>query len=122
MANGGTMRNRGVEVLVTVVTVNNKDFDWSTTGTFSLNSKKLISLSGSIFKSDYDYFNTGTVEYSGQVADSHRVQVGESLSLIHIWILRLSVNWLRSMACTSLCVPARMYVRNGKWAVCLGGC
>ena len=79
MANGGTMRNRGVEVLVTVFPVQNKDFEWSTTGTFSLNSNKLISLSGSIFKSDYDYFNTGTVEYSGQVADSHRVQVGESI-------------------------------------------
>lgn len=79
MANGGTMRNRGVEVLVTVVPVQNKDFEWSITGTFSLNSNKLISLSGSIFKSDYDYFNTGTVEYSGQVADSHRVQVGESI-------------------------------------------
>lgn len=79
MANGGTMRNRGVEVLVTVVPVQNKDFEWSTTRTFSLNSNKLISLSGSIFKSDYDYFNTGTVEYSGQVADSHRVQVGESI-------------------------------------------
>lgn len=79
MANGGTMRNRGVEVLVTVVPVQNKDFEWSTTGTFSLNSNKVISLSGSIFKSDYDYFNTGTVEYSGQVADSHRVQVGESI-------------------------------------------
>lgn len=79
MDNGGTMRNRGVEVLVTVVPVQNKDFEWSTTGTFSLNSNKLISLSGSIFKSDYDYFNTGTVEYSGQVADSHRVQVGESI-------------------------------------------
>lgn len=79
MANGGTMKNRGVEVLVTVVPVQNKDFEWSTTGTFSLNSNKLISLSGSIFKSDYDYFNTGTVEYSGQVADSHRVQVGESI-------------------------------------------
>ncbi len=79
MANGGTMRNRGVEVLVTVVPVQNKDFEWSTTGTFSLNSNKLISLSGSIFKSDYDYFNTGTVEYSGQVADSHRVQVDESI-------------------------------------------
>ena len=79
MANGGTMRNSGVEVLVTVVPVQNKDFEWSTTGTFSLNSNKLISLSGSIFKSDYDYFNTGTVEYSGQVADSHRVQVGESI-------------------------------------------
>lgn len=79
MANGGTMRNRGVEVLVTVVPVQNKDFEWSTTGTFSTNSNKLVSLSGSIFKSDYDFFNTGTVEYSGQVTDSHRVQVGESI-------------------------------------------
>lgn len=79
MANGGTMRNRGLEVLLTVVPVQNKDFEWSTTGTFSLNSNKLISLSGSVFKSNYDYFNTGTVEYSGQVTDSHRVQVGESI-------------------------------------------
>lgn len=79
MANGGKMRNRGLEVLATVVPVQNKDFEWSTTGTFSVNSNKLVSLSGSVFKSDYDYFNTGTVEYSGQVADSHRVQVGESI-------------------------------------------
>lgn len=39
-----------------------------------------------------------------------------------IKILQLSVNWLRSMVCTSLCVPVRMYVRNGKWVGCLGGC
>ena len=63
------MRNRGVEVLVTVVPVQNKDFEWSTTGTFSLNSNKLISLSGSIFKSDYDYFNYG---YSGILRSGSR--------------------------------------------------
>ena len=78
-ANGGKMRNKGLEVLVTVIPVQNKDFEWSTTGTFSFNSNKLESLSGSVFKTEYDYFNTGTVEYSGQVADSHRVQVGEPI-------------------------------------------
>lgn len=78
-ANGGKMRNKGMEFLLTVVPVQNKDFEWSTTATFSFNSNKLESLSGSVFKSEYDYFNTGTVEYSGQVADSHRVQVGESI-------------------------------------------
>lgn len=78
-ANGGKMRNTGMEFLLTVVPVQNKDFEWSTTATFSFNSNKLESLSGSVFKSEYDYFNTGTVEYSGQVADSHRVQVGESI-------------------------------------------
>ena len=77
-ANGGKMRNKGLEILVNVIPVQTKDFEWSTTGTFSFNSNKLESLSGSVFKTEYDYFNTGTVEYSGQVADSHRVQVGES--------------------------------------------
>jgi len=78
-ANGGKMRNKGLEILVNVIPVQTKDFEWSTTGTFSFNSNKLESLSGSVFKTEYDYFNTGTVEYSGQVADSHRVQVGESI-------------------------------------------
>lgn len=78
-ANGGKMRNTGMEFLLTVIPVQNKDFEWSTTATFSFNSNKLESLSGSVFKTEYDYFNTGTVEYSGQVADSHRVQVGESI-------------------------------------------
>lgn len=78
-ANGGKMRNQGVEILVNVIPVQTKDFEWSTTATFSFNSNKLKSLSGSIFKTEYDYFNTGTVEYSGQVTDSHRVQVGESI-------------------------------------------
>ena len=74
MANGGTMRNRDVEVLLTVVPVLNKDFEWSTTGPFSLNSNKLISLSGSIFKSDYDYFNTGTVAVSYTHLDVYKRQ------------------------------------------------
>lgn len=78
-ANGGKMRNQGVEVLVNVIPVQTKDFEWSTTATFSFNSNKLESLSGSIFKTEYDYFDTGSVEYAGQVASSHRVQVGESI-------------------------------------------
>lgn len=30
--------------------------------------------------------------------------------------------WLRSMECTSLYVRVRMYVQNGKWVDCPGGC
>lgn len=80
-ANGGTMRNRGVELLVNVVPVQNKNLEWSTTATFSINSNKLVSLSGSVFKTEYDYFDTGNVEFpgSGQTNVSHRVQVGESI-------------------------------------------
>ena len=78
-ANGGTMENRGLEVLVNVIPIQLHDFEWTTTASFSVNSNKLKSLSGSIFKTEYDFFDTGTVEYSGQVASSHRVQVGESI-------------------------------------------
>ena len=79
IANGGTMRNRGVEILINAVAYHSKSFEWNTTVTFSYNKNELVSLNGSVFKTEYDYFNTGQVEYSGQVTDSHRVQVGESI-------------------------------------------
>lgn len=78
-ANGGVMRNKGLEILVSAIPVQKKNFEWSTTVTWSINSNKLESLSGSVFKTDYDYFNTGTVEYAGQVDVSHRVQEGEPI-------------------------------------------
>lgn len=79
VANGGTMRNRGIEIMVNATPVRTKTFQWNTTVTYSYNSNELVSLNGSIFKTDYDYFNTGQVEYSGQVTDSHRVQVGQPI-------------------------------------------
>ena len=79
IANGGTMRNRGIEILINAVAYRSKSFEWNTTVTFSYNKNELVSLNGSVFKTEYDYFNTGQVEYSGQVTDSHRVQVGESI-------------------------------------------
>ncbi len=78
-ANGGTMENRGVEVLVNAIPVMTKNFEWNTNVSFSNNSNKLKSLSGSVFKTEYDYFNTGWAEYSGQGTSSHRVQVGQSI-------------------------------------------
>ncbi|MDO4496796.1 MAG: TonB-dependent receptor, partial [Bacteroidales bacterium] len=79
VANGGTMRNRGIEILVNYTPISKKNFEWNTTVTFSYNKNELVSLNGSVFKTEYDYFNTGSVEYSGQVTDSHRVQVGQSI-------------------------------------------
>jgi len=79
-ANGGKMRNRGLEILLSGTPVKTDKFEWVTTGTFSKNSNKLVSLSGSIFKTDHNYFDPGNnVEYSGQVAPSHRVQEGQPI-------------------------------------------
>lgn len=79
-ANGGTLRNRGIEILLSGTPIQNKDFEWVTTATFSKNTNKLLSLSGSVFKSEHDYFEPKfDVEYSGQVARSHRLQVGQPI-------------------------------------------
>jgi len=79
MANGGTLKNKGVEVLLSGSPVLTDNIQWDTNITFSTNKSELESLNGSIFKSDYDYFDTGATYYEGQWTTSHRVQVGESI-------------------------------------------
>ncbi|WP_202913719.1 SusC/RagA family TonB-linked outer membrane protein [Pararcticibacter amylolyticus] len=77
-ANGGTMQNRGIEVLLSGVPVTAKNFDWHTNVTFSTNSNKLKSLDGSVFKTQFDYFNTGWLAEPVKT-ESHRVQAGERI-------------------------------------------
>jgi len=77
-ANGGTMQNKGLEVLVTGVPVQTKDFQWTTTGTYSTNSNKLESLDGR-YKSQSDFFLAGGVNYEGMTTQSHKVQVGHAI-------------------------------------------
>lgn len=77
-ANGGVMENRGIEVLLSGTPFVNKDFEWNTSVTFSTNSNKLKSLDGSIFKSEYDYFDEGWLAEPVKTS-SHRVQVGEKI-------------------------------------------
>ena len=79
MANGGNMVNRGIEVLINTTPVETEDFSWNSTITYSVNENKLKSLNGSVFKTDYDFFDTGDVYYEGQTTRSHRVQVGQSI-------------------------------------------
>jgi len=76
VANGGTMQNRGLEVLVSGIPVQTNDFEWTTTGTYSTNKNKLKSLDGA-FKTQFDYFDTGNVNFEGMTTSSHRVQVGQ---------------------------------------------
>lgn len=78
LANGGVMENRGIEILISVIPVQTKDFEWNTSVTFSKNSNKLKSLDGSTFKTNSDYFNTGWLAEPVKT-ESHRVQVGERI-------------------------------------------
>ena len=49
-ANGGVMENKGLEIMLSGVPVQTKDFEWNTSITFSTNNNKLKSINGKIFK------------------------------------------------------------------------
>ena len=77
-ANVGVMKNQGVEVLVNVIPITKKDFEWSTSVNFSTNTNKLVSLSNEDYKTTNDFFTTG---YTGEPIQTytHRVQVGRAI-------------------------------------------
>ncbi|WP_461639380.1 SusC/RagA family TonB-linked outer membrane protein [Labilibaculum euxinus] len=77
-ANGGVIENRGIEVMLSGTPFKTNDFEWTTTLTFSRNDNKLKSINGSVFKTDYDYFDTGWLAEPVKT-NTHRVQVGERI-------------------------------------------
>ncbi|MGF7138580.1 SusC/RagA family TonB-linked outer membrane protein [Roseimarinus sediminis] len=77
-ANGGVMVNKGIEFLFSTVPVKSKNLEWNSDITFSKNSNKLESINGKVFKTDYDYFDTGWLVEPVKT-QSHRVQVGERI-------------------------------------------
>ena len=76
-ANGGSMRNRGVEVSLTVIPVMTQDWQWSTSVNYSTNKSELLSLSSDQYVSN-DYSDQGWLPEPFQMA-SHRIQVGEPI-------------------------------------------
>jgi len=77
-ANVGSMENKGLEVLLNIVPLTYKDFQWTTSFNFSTNSNKLVSLSNNLYKTTVDYFDAG---YTGEPVQqsTHRIQVGKPI-------------------------------------------
>ncbi|MBR0525288.1 MAG: TonB-dependent receptor [Prevotella sp.] len=76
-ANAGTIRNTGLEVNLTAIPVQTKDFEWTTNVNFSTNSNKLVSLSN-------DEFIAGSYTDLNQLVapiqqPSHRIEEGKSI-------------------------------------------
>ena len=84
LANVGVMNNKGIEVLITAIPVQTKDFEWVTTLTMSHNSNKLVNLSNELYETA-DYLNTGGVSDPVSVS-THRVEVGGECG--HFWGLK----------------------------------
>jgi hypothetical protein len=78
LANVGSMRNTGIEVMVSGIPVKTKDFEWSTTVTLSHNSNKLLNLNNDLYETD------NFQELYGGLSDpisvpTHYMEVGHSL-------------------------------------------
>ena len=97
LANVGVMNNKGIELMVTGIPVQRKNFEWVSTLTLSHNSNKLVNLSNELYETA-DYLNTGGTGDPISVS-THRVEVGGACGLF----------WgLKSVGGVS---------ENGKWIV-----
>jgi len=76
-ANVGQMRNQGIEVMINVIPVKTKDFEYNTTLTFSHNSNKLLSLSNDLYVTD-NFMEVGGLSDPISVP-THCVEVGHRM-------------------------------------------
>lgn len=77
VANAGSMRNQGVELGVTVVPIQTKDFEWVTSLNYSTNKNELLSLSNDQFVSS-GYSDQGSTGEPLQTT-THRIQEGQPI-------------------------------------------
>lgn len=81
-ANVGEMDNKGIEIMVNAIPIQNKEMRWSSTITFSTNSNKLRSLSNDLYQASSDYFMTGWIEEPVKT-ESHIVRIGHRVGDIY---------------------------------------
>lgn len=83
-ANVGTLRNQGIELMVTGTPVQTEDFQYRTTLTASHNTHILVNLSNDLYETD-NYVNTG---YAGDPISlpTQRLEVGSSFG--RYWTLK----------------------------------
>lgn len=84
LANVGTMRNNGVEALISYDVFRGKNLTWTTSANWSRNSNKLVTLSDATFQPSSDCFFTGATGEPIQVS-THRVCVGDQIGNFFGW-------------------------------------
>lgn len=75
MANVCHLQNKGVEVLINAVPVRTKNFEWTSSVSFSYNANKLVSLQNDEFQTSTDWFSAGHTGEPIQTS-THRVKEG----------------------------------------------
>ena len=77
VANAGSMKNTGVEIGLTAIPVQLRDFQWTTSINYSTNKNELVSLSNDQFVSS-GYSNQGSTGEPLQTY-THRIEEGEAI-------------------------------------------
>lgn len=83
-ANVGTIKNKGLEVVINTAQVQTKNFDWTSTFTFSTNSNKVGSFNNSAFSIGVNYFYVGSTQAPINTP-TNIVQVGHPIGDIWGW-------------------------------------
>jgi TonB-dependent starch-binding outer membrane protein SusC len=83
-ANVGSMRNRGIEVMLNASPVDTRNFKWNTTLTVSHNQNELLSLSNDLYETN----NYLDVAWTGDPISvpTHRVEIGKGMG--NFWGLK----------------------------------
>lgn len=76
-ANGGSVRNQGIEVAVNAVPVRTKDFEWNTVVTVAANRNKLLSLDNDLYESN-SFLDVGGLGEPISIS-THRMEEGRPL-------------------------------------------
>ncbi|KIC95102.1 SusC/RagA family TonB-linked outer membrane protein [Flavihumibacter solisilvae] len=78
LANAGSMRNRGLELLLNYDIIRSKDIDFKANVTYSTNRNELLSISNDIYQTTNNYFYAG---HTGEPIqeNTHRVEVGQPI-------------------------------------------
>ena len=76
-ANGGSVRNQGIEVAINAVPVRTKDFEWSTVVTVAANRNKLLSLDNDLYEAN-SFLDVGGLGEPISIT-THRMEEGRPL-------------------------------------------
>ena len=84
LANVGSMRNTGVEAQLSYDVFRGSRFRWTTSGNWSTNRNKLLTLSNETFQPQSDCYTTGATGEPIQVS-THQVCVGQQIGNFYGW-------------------------------------
>lgn len=77
-ANVGVMENKGLEIDLSTVPVQSKDFSWTTQFLYSTNENRLVKLSNDLYSLSSNYFTTGSTGVPIQTF-THIVEIGKKV-------------------------------------------